>query len=195
MLRDCGSYLRVTASGLRLTRSFSVSDSVLNRANVEAGYDPVQVQTFGGIFVIDKKQIPVSIELVTLIGILCLFGCGNKDSGFGAVEYGFYNAKEVINSKGEKTNYAYKDRYLNYFKDECVLLGVPGVCKLQSDSLEITFPKESSREIFYLMGLLDSKESSSKIVVRRTGQNEVTVRYGSAEHWVVLERYALTGSK
>jgi len=155
----------------------------------------VEVQTFGGKFVIDQKQIPLSLKLVTLIGILCLFGCRIKDSGFGAVEYGSYNAKETVNSKKEKFDYRTNDRFLEYFKEECTFMLTPAVCRANGDSLEISFPNESTREKYYLLGFIDSMSSSEKIVLRRTGKNELTLRWKSADQLIILERYALTGSK
>lgn len=71
----------------------------------------------------------------------------------------------------------------------------PAICRANSDSLEISFPNESTREKYYLLGFIDSMASSEKIVLRRTGKNELTLRWKSADQSIVLERYALSGSK
>jgi hypothetical protein len=130
-----------------------------------------------------------------LVCLICSLGCGNRQAGFGAVEFGYYNAKETVDSKKQKFDYRTKDRFLDYFKEECVFMLTPASCRANGDSLEITFPSESTREKYYLLGFIDSMASSEKIVLRRTGKNELTLRWKSADQSIVLERYALSGSK
>ncbi|CAN1524749.1 hypothetical protein MCEMSE15_01196 [Fimbriimonadaceae bacterium] len=142
-----------------------------------------------------QKLWPPYQRFALFVGILGSFGCGNKDAGFGAVEYGFYNAKETVNSKTQNFDYRIKDRFLDYFKEECVFMLTPAICRANGDSLEITFPSESTREKYYLLGFIDSMESSEKVVLRRTGKNELTLRWKSAGPSIVLERYGLSGSK
>lgn len=124
--------------------------------------------------ILQKQQLHY-IRLACLTGILCSLGCGNKDIGHGSVEFGYYNAKETVNSKKQKFDYRTKDRFLDYFKEECVFMLTPAICRANGDSLEITFPNESTREKYYLLGFIDSMESSEKVVLRRTGKNELTL--------------------
>lgn len=149
----------------------------------------------GGAGDSSMKRHDILKRLMQLLFIVCMFGCGQSSSQFGGVEHGLYNAKETVNSKKQKFDYRTKDRFFDYFKEECVFMLTPAVCRANGDSLEITFPNESTREMYYLLGFIDSMESSEKIVLRRTGKNELTLHWKSADLQIVLERYGLSGSK
>jgi len=130
--------------------------------------------------------------------ILCAFGCGKKDSGFGPVQYGFYNAKEVISSSGERadynTSYMSKGHYLVYSKDRCEFMLTPGECKANGDSLEISFSNANVRLLFYTLGIFETEDSSNKVVLRRIGRNELSFRYAKDKKTIILEKYTLAVS-
>jgi len=134
-----------------------------------------------------------------VVTILLTLGCRSESTGSGTIGYGFYDAKEVINQKGERFDFKVdpraKGRYLVYFADKCEFLLSEGICTANGEVLEITFKDSVSREILLALGLLESNDRNAKIVLKRYGKNGLSFRYAKQDKTIILERYTLSQTK